>query len=153
MFPRPSLCTLTLALSGAAISTVFAAGTGDIDFNRDIQPILADNCYHCHGPDSAARKAGLRLDRKEGALGKNEDGLAMITPGNPEKSEVIARIFSKDPDDVMPSVKSNRTLTEAQKQLLKQWVAQGAKWGEHWAFVAPKRASFAASEPRDWQGA
>ncbi len=141
MFPRRSFCTLTVALSCSVVNSLWAAGTDEIDFNRDIQPILADNCYKCHGPDAGARKAKLRLDRKEGALGKNEDGVAMITPGKPEASEVITRILSTDPDELMPTPKSNRKLTDAQKQLLRKWVEQGAKWGEHWAFVAPKRAA------------
>src|SRR3954471_16134447 len=139
MFPRCSISTVAAALWFAAVPAVVAAGNDEIDFNRDIQPILSENCYHCHGPDSAARKANLRLDRKEGALGKNEDGLAIVTPGDPAKSDLIARIFSTDKDEVMPTPKSNRKLTEAQKQLLKQWVEQGAVWGEHWAFVPPKR--------------
>jgi hypothetical protein len=138
MFPPRPYCSFTAALWCVAAGAFGALRADEIDFNRDIQPILAENCYHCHGPDAGARKAKLRLDRKEGALGKNEDGVAIITPGKPEESELIARILSADPDDVMPTPKSNRRLTEAQKQLVKQWVAQGAKWGEHWAFVAPK---------------
>ncbi|MDB6152688.1 MAG: hypothetical protein JWL90_1141, partial [Chthoniobacteraceae bacterium] len=116
------------------------AHAAPIDFSRDIQPILSENCYQCHGPDSAARKAKLRLDRKEGALGKNEDGIAIVEPGKPDASELIARIFSTDPDEVMPTPKSNRKLTESQRQLIKTWVEAGAPWGEHWAFVAPKRS-------------
>src|SRR5688500_16456748 len=114
MFPRRLIFTVAAALCFAAVETVGAAGGEEIDFNRDIQPILSENCYHCHGPDGAARKASLRLDRKEGALGKNEDGLAIVTPGDPAKSELIARILSTDRDEVMPTPKSNRKLTEAQ---------------------------------------
>jgi hypothetical protein len=140
MFPQRFLfCSL---LAASALGTA----AEEIDFNRDIQPILSENCYHCHGPDAGARKAKLRLDRKEGALGKNEDGVVMVTPGKPDESELIARIFSTDPDEVMPTPKSNRKLTEEQKQLLKLWVAQGAKWGEHWAFVAPKRVALPQPE-------
>ncbi len=111
-----------------------------MDFNRDIRPILSENCYHCHGPDAGARKAKLRLDRKEGALGKNEDGVAIVMPGKPAESDLITRIFSADRDEVMPTPKSNRKLADTQKQLLKRWVEEGAPWAEHWAFVAPKRA-------------
>ena len=124
----------------SALAVVQARGVS-VDFNRDIQPILSENCYHCHGPDAGARKAKLRLDRKEGALGKSEDGVAIVTPGKPAESELVTRIFSTDPDEVMPTPKSNRKLTDAQRQLLKQWVEQGAVWGEHWAFVVPKRAA------------
>lgn len=133
----PASRSLAIGAFALVVATTHAA---TVDFNRDIQPILSENCYHCHGPDAGARKAKLRLDRKEGALGKNEDGLAIVTPGKPGESDLITRIFSTDPDEVMPTPKSNRKLTDAQKQLLKQWVEQGAVWGEHWAFVAPKRA-------------
>ncbi|MEA3207106.1 MAG: hypothetical protein QOE70_163 [Chthoniobacter sp.] len=136
MVPR-HFAVLKFLAAGLLAGTGALAGT--VDFNRDIQPILSENCYHCHGPDAKARKAKLRLDRKEGALGKNEDGVAIVSPGQPAESELIARIFSTDPDEVMPTPKSNRKLTDAQKQLLKQWVEQGAPWAEHWAFVAPKR--------------
>jgi hypothetical protein len=120
-----------------AATTSFAFA-GAIDFSRDIQPILSENCYHCHGPDAKARKAELRLDTKEGAF-RTQDGVTVVKPGDSKGSELIARIFTKDEDDVMPPVKSNRTLTAAQKELLRRWVDDGAKWGEHWAFVAPVR--------------
>jgi len=126
-------------LSFLLLADLQARAADPIDFNRDIQPILSENCYHCHGPDAGARKAKLRLDLKDGALGKNEDGVVMVAPGKPEESELIARILSTDRDEVMPTPKSNRKLTDAQKQLLKRWVEQGAKWGEHWAFVPPQR--------------
>src|SRR5437868_4107950 len=116
----------------------FVVSRAEVDFNRDIQPILAENCYHCHGPDGNARKAELRLDRKEGAF-RTKDDITPVVPGNLAKSELITRIFSKDPDEMMPTPKSHRRLSEAQKQTLKRWVEEGAKWGEHWAFVAPKR--------------
>lgn len=111
-----------------------------VDFSRDIQPILSENCYHCHGPDPKAREAGLRLDTHAGALAKTEDGIAVVAPGQPDASELITRIFSKDRDEVMPTPKSNRKLTDAQKELLRRWVQEGAPWGEHWAFVAPKKS-------------
>src|SRR5579871_2184073 len=89
------------------------AAPATVDFNRDIQPILSDNCYHCHGPDGNARKAKLRLDQKDGAYAKNEDGRAIVAPGKPEDSELITRIFSTDADEVMPTPKSNHKLTDA----------------------------------------
>ncbi len=105
-----------------------------IDFSRDIQPILSENCYHCHGPDAAERKADLRLDDEKAA----KSGSAII-PGKADDSELVKRLFSHDPDEVMPTPKSNRKLTEAQKQLVKQWISEGAKWGKHWAFEPVKR--------------
>ena len=114
------------------------AFAGAIDFSRDIQPILSENCYHCHGPDAKGRKADLRLDTREGMF-RAQDGVAVVKPGDSKASDLITRIFTADEDDVMPPKKSNRTLTSAQKELLRRWVDEGAKWGEHWAFVAPKR--------------
>ncbi|MEO6786497.1 MAG: DUF1549 domain-containing protein, partial [Chthoniobacteraceae bacterium] len=111
---------------------------GAIDFGRDIQPILSENCYHCHGPDAKARKAELRLDQKEGAM-RTKDDVTVVKPGDSKGSELISRIFTTDEDDLMPPPKSNRSLTTAQKELLRRWVDEGAKWGEHWAFVAPRR--------------
>lgn len=105
-----------------------------IDFSRDIQPILSENCYHCHGPDAAKRKGDLRLDEEKAA----KSGSAIL-PGKADDSDLVKRIFSHDPEDVMPTPKSNRKLTEAQKQLLKQWIAEGARWGRHWAFEPVKR--------------
>jgi mono/diheme cytochrome c family protein len=142
-FPFLSFPLLTWLAAGA----IGQAAPASVDFNRDIQPILSDNCYQCHGPDGHARKADLRLDRKEGAYGKDDDGRAIVAPGKPDDSELITRIFSKDSDEVMPTPKSNRKLTDAQKNLLKQWVAQGAPWAEHWAFIAPKKADLPKPDP------
>lgn len=107
-----------------------------MEFSRDIQPILSENCFHCHGPDAEHRKGDLRLDEEKAAKAGN-----IIKPGKPEESELIKRLFSHDPDEVMPTPKSNRTLSDTQKQLVKQWIAEGAKWGKHWAFepvIRPK---------------
>ncbi|HEY1051293.1 MAG TPA: PSD1 and planctomycete cytochrome C domain-containing protein [Prosthecobacter sp.] len=122
-----------------------------IDFSRDIQPILSENCFHCHGPDANERKADLRLDVEMDAK-TVRDGVAAIAPGKSHASTVIERIFSSDPDEVMPTPKSNRKLTEAQKLLLKQWIDEGAKWGKHWAFERierPKVPESGAKHPID----
>jgi mono/diheme cytochrome c family protein len=134
--PRPFPLVIALGCT-----LMFAANTAaaPIDFSRDIQPILSDNCYHCHGPDASSRKSGLRLDRHAEALAGGKSGLATIVAGKPEDSELIARIFSHDSEEVMPTPDSNKTLTAAQKDLLRRWVAEGAVWGEHWAYVAPIR--------------
>ncbi len=121
------LLSLSSALSAAAI-----------DFSRDIQPILSDKCYFCHGPDAKERKGDLRLDVEKEAKAVR-DGVTAIRPGKSHESSLIERIFSTDPDEVMPTPKSNRTLTAAQKQLLKQWIDEGAKWGTHWAFKRIER--------------
>lgn len=139
---RPALALLCLP------SALLAA---EIDFSRDIQPILSDKCYFCHGPDAKERKGDLRLDVEKEAKAM-KDGVAAILPGKSHESSLIERIFSDDPDEVMPTPKSNRKLTEAQKQLLKQWIDQGAKWGTHWAFERierPKVPANGAKNPID----
>ena len=115
-----------------------ALSAAAIDFSRDIQPILSDKCYFCHGPDAKERKGDLRLDVEKEAKAVR-DGVTAIRPGKSHESSLIERIFSTDPDEVMPTPKSNRTLTAAQKQLLKQWIDEGAKWGTHWAFKRIER--------------
>jgi len=99
-----------------------------ISFNNDIRPILSENCFHCHGPDTAAREADLSLHSREEAL-------AVIEPGDPEASELVSRIL--DSEDPMPPIDSNRSLTSKQKELLRQWVTEGAEYQRHWAFVPP----------------
>ena len=108
------------------------AMAGDIQFNRDIRPILSENCFYCHGQDANHRKADLRLDQPDSSLA---DGL--IVPGESESSELIQRIFSTDPDEVMPPPDSNRMLRADQKHLLRQWVDAGGNYDQHWAYVAP----------------
>ena len=106
-----------------------------IEYNRDVRPILAENCFACHGPDSAARKADLRLDRRDDAV-KAE----AIKPGDPGDSEAIRRVLlAEDDEAVMPPVKSHKKLTAAQKDVLKAWVAAGAEYQAHWSFIPPVR--------------
>ncbi len=141
--------SLTALLRLSAFSAVAAPGLGadaPLSFERDIQPILSENCYHCHGPDAEARKARLRFDQRDSALAPAKSGAIAIAPGKPDESELIARIFSDDPDEVMPSPESHRTLTLAQKNLLKRWIAEGATWNEHWAFSPPQRAPIPAPD-------
>jgi len=104
-----------------------------VDFDRDIRPILSDHCYACHGPDAETREADLRLDTKEGALGERDGGVAFLS-SKPEESLALERIFADDPIDRMPPPEAKLDLSDEQKQLLKQWVLEGATWGEHWAF-------------------
>ncbi|MFO0927483.1 MAG: DUF1553 domain-containing protein [Gemmataceae bacterium] len=126
-----SLSTATLAL--LAWSAV-ANAADRVDFARDVLPILSENCFHCHGPDPKTRAAGLRLDTQEGAY-RQRKGRFMILPGKSASSEVVRRVLSADPDEVMPPLDSNRKLTPKQRETLKSWIDQGAKWGQHWAFV------------------
>ena len=105
-----------------------------LKYNRDVRPILSENCFACHGPDSAARKADLRLDRPKDAL-----DAGAIVPGKVDASEAVVRIFSKDPNEMMPTPKSHKTLTDAQKEILKRWIAEGAEYEPHWSFVPVTR--------------
>jgi len=105
-----------------------------VRFNRDIRPIMSDTCFHCHGFDPKSRKGGLRLDLREEALKAGKSGEIAIVPGKPEQSEIIKRIFSTDKEDMMPEKESHKTLTNAQKELFRRWVAQGAVYEPHWAY-------------------
>ena len=108
-----------------------------VEFNRDIRPILADKCFTCHGPDSAKRQAGLRLDRSEEATAER-DGPRAIVPRDISKSEVVHRIVSRDPDVQMPPPKSSQSLTPKEVELIRQWIEQGAEYQPHWAFLPPR---------------
>jgi hypothetical protein len=121
----------------------------DIDFHRDIRPILSATCFQCHGPDSKQRKADLRLDTKSGAFA-DLGGYFAIVPGKPAESRLIERITAKDVKEVMPPPKSGKTLSPAQIELIRQWIAQGAHWSEHWAFVPPVRPALPLVKDRAW---
>ena len=117
-----------------SLSPTVVAAEG-VNFNRDIRPILSDKCFACHGLDKLARKADLRLDRRESAIETKA-----ISPGEPEKSSVIERIFSSDDEIVMPPRKSNKPLTDEQKALIRRWIAEGAEYHPHWSLIpVPKQ--------------
>lgn len=121
-------------IAGACLN----AAERPIEFNRDIRPILSENCFACHGPDSGARKAGLRLDIEEGAKGRGKGDPAIVA-GKAEASEVYKRLVSHDAKELMPPAKSNKKLDSQQKQLIRDWINQGAKWEGHWAFIPLKK--------------
>ena len=128
-----------LALVIAAAATLARGATPD--FNRDIRPILSNNCFHCHGPDEKERKGGtdgLRLDTAEGAAA-DLGGYPAIIPGQPEKSEFIRRIMTDDPDDLMPPGKTGKKLTPSEVGLLREWIKAGGKYEKHWAYEPPVR--------------
>jgi hypothetical protein len=129
--------------AGAAASEENAAlgVPARVEFNRDVRPILSDNCFHCHGPDKNHRKAGLRLDLRDEAL-KAE----AIVPDKPDESELVARILSTDPDEVMPPPKSNKKLDARQKEILERWVQQGAEYQQHWSYEKPVKAQTPAGQ-------
>ncbi len=111
---------------------------GKVQFNRDIRPILSDNCFYCHGPDSGHREAGLRLDVEEAVFTPRDGEPAVVIRGKPEESALFQRIVHEDPDERMPPLDSHKTITPEQIALLRQWIAEGAEWEAHWAFIAPE---------------
>src|SRR5688572_17057533 len=137
----------------AATPAAPAAGKGavaEIDYIRDIRPILSENCYACHGPDKAARKARLRLDIKEEALKEMRGGGFAIVPGDVAKSAAIERIKAEDEEERMPPADSGKKLSKEQIDLLKRWVEQGAPWKEHWSFVPATRPALPEVKDGGW---
>jgi hypothetical protein len=120
-----------------------------VDFDREIRPILSEHCYECHGPDHKARKADLRLDRKEDAF-RDREGYAVIVPGKLEESELIQRITSTDPNEVMPPRKFKKHLNPQEIELLRRWVAEGAKWEGHWSYTLPASVPLPSVKDRGW---
>lgn len=146
---------LTVLVATSALFSVFVenevaiAQSPAVDFNRDIRPILSDACFQCHGPDQKQRKAELRLDRKDDVFA-NRDGSFVIVPRKPNKSELLKRITSNDPDERMPPPDSGKQLSKPQIALIAKWIEQGAEWNEHWAFVAPRRPSIPQVKNQSW---
>lgn len=125
------VCWISLSTWALAGISAPAESPARVDFGREILPILSDNCFLCHGPDPGTRKARLRLDTQEGALRAKDP---VIVAGNSEESELLIRVASEDPDEVMPPPKANRKLKPDQVALLKRWIDEGAAWGKHWSF-------------------
>ena len=122
-----------------------------IEFNFHVRPILSDRCFSCHGPDENARKANLRLDKEEVVYSKiPKKETFTIYPGQPEKSQLIKRIFSGDPDLVMPVPESNLSLSSREKAILYKWIEQGAQWQTHWAYTPPKKLTLPSTEDSLW---
>jgi hypothetical protein len=120
-----------------------------VNFQREIRPILSDNCFLCHGPDQSTRKADLRLDLHEEALASRRNGAAVV-PGHPEQSLLYKKITEENPARRMPPLSTHKTLTDAQKAAIKLWIEQGADWKQHWAFVAPVRPALPAVNDQKW---
>ncbi len=128
------LCPVVVPL----VTSSRAGDAANVSFNRDIRPILADNCFQCHGPDKNQRKAKLRLDTGEGALADRGD-YRVVTPGKPEASELLRRVSAEAAAERMPPAKTGKRLSEKQIELIRRWIEQGAKWERHWAFLPPSR--------------
>ena len=134
-------CTVTILLSLTTLAWAAEPLPDKVDFNRDIKPILSDNCYACHGPDEEQVKGGLRLDSFAAATKELKSGARAIVPKDTDESELVYRVHTTDADELMPPVESNKSLTAREKALLKQWVAQGGEFAKHWAYVAPKKTA------------
>ena len=125
---------MRLTITAVLLYGSLPALTAPLSYNRDVRPILAENCFACHGPDKNARKANLRLDIREDALRKEA-----FVPGDPDDSELVFRINTDDDEDLMPPRDSHKSLTSAQKKILAEWIQQGAEYESHWAYIVPKR--------------
>jgi len=141
MYLRRVLCALAL-LAGR--------GHGQVQFNRDIRPIMAETCFRCHGPDKSSRMAGMRLDIREEALKPTATGVTPIVPGDPDKSAIVQRVFATNAR-IMPPAFAHKELTQAQKDTIRRWVAEGAKYEGHWAYQPIQRpAVIGGGNPIDY---
>jgi len=138
--PRAVLALLAMACSLSA---------EEIRFNRDIRPILSENCFFCHGQDPKHREAKLRLDVRSEALLEHDSGFAIV-PGRPEKSEIIKRLLTHNPDDQMPPPESNRKVSPAQIELIRRWITQGAPYEKHWSFIPPANVPAPLTSDSSW---
>jgi mono/diheme cytochrome c family protein len=138
---RPLLLVLAAAPGAAA---------APVDYTRDVRPILSQHCFKCHGPDDNVRKAGLRLDRRPGDMGKTKSGEPTIVAGKPEASELARRIESDDETEVMPPPATKKPLSAAQKSTLRRWIAEEAQYKDHWSFVPPKQSELPKVKQADW---
>jgi hypothetical protein len=155
---RPSFCcrnddisgdTATMATAGPAIVGCFCATCvvrgQSVRFNSDIRPILADACFSCHGPDSAARQADLRLDRRDDAIRHTA-----IVPGDASSSELVRRVLSDDPEERMPPPETKKSLTKEQKDTLVRWIQSGAEYEPHWSLIPPTRPPLPHVKDGNW---
>jgi len=143
----PFAALLAQLAGGPAAAVGATAAAPRLSFNDYVQPILADNCYSCHGIDPGSRKAELRLDRFEHAVAKRKDGGPAIVPGKPDESPLIQRIETKDEKKIMPPPEAHKTLKPEQIATLRRWIAEGAEYEEHWAFLPPKRPAVPTVAP------
>ena len=142
----PSFALATALLATATVlATGPAAAADELSYNRDIRSILVENCFSCHGADSAGRKADLRLDERDQAV---ESGA--LVPGDPDSSVMLDRIFSDDPEEVMPPPETKKSLTAAQKELLVRWIKEGAEYEPHWSFIPPAKPEPPAVKGESW---
>jgi hypothetical protein len=148
MFPQLQIKWL-LSAALCATATLNVSAAPPIQFNRDICPILTDNCFSCHGPDKGKRKANLRLDTQDGLFSVT-DNERPVVPGKPNQSEIYRRLITHDPDDLMPKSKEGTPLPPAQIALIKRWIEQGAPWQGHWAYLPVVRSPIPKVKKKSW---
>ena len=144
------LMLVSVAIHTGVAKPVLSPDQRSLDFNRDIRPILSENCLACHGPDKNKRKAGLRLDLRDEATAKLESGERAVVPGDIEKSHLLKVISAEDEDERMPPKKTGKRLTKEQIGLLRDWIAQGAEFKEHWAYLTPERPPLPLVKNESW---
>jgi mono/diheme cytochrome c family protein len=148
------LACLTGLLASSLGTALPAHGAAEpaqpVEFNRDIRAILSDTCFQCHGPDKNKRKANLRLDTEEGAFSALKGGDKAIVPGDPDRSELYRRITAARDKERMPPPQAGRQLTADQKEMIRRWIEQGAKWQKHWAFIPPVRHALPQVKAAQW---
>src|SRR5579884_1773646 len=141
---------IMLVALGWLLQSAGAVCAADVDYTRDVRPILAENCYACHGPDKSKRKGGLRLDSREAAMRTLRSAEAAIVPGDPAQSTLLQRLTTTDNRKHMPPARTGKMLTAAQVELLRQWIKQGARWQTHWAFQVPSRPALPVVKGAHW---
>lgn len=139
------LCLSVAFAVGLIALTSAARAEETIGYNRQIRPILAENCFACHGPDSASRKADLRLDKRDAAV-----EMGAFVPGKPEESSLLERINSTDETTLMPPAETHKKLTAEQKELLAKWIAAGAEYEPHWSLIPPARPAVPTVQNNAW---
>ena len=145
----PSTRLPALGLAAWLVAVLPGVSSEPLDFGRDVQPILSNRCYACHGPDEQSREAGLRLDQREAAVATRDDGAAIV-PGDPDASLLVQRILTADPDDLMPPPKAKKPLTQAEKDILTRWVQEGAEYARHWSFEPIRKPTPPTVSGDDW---
>ncbi len=146
---QPFAMTLLVMLGFPLAVVAEVPDSFEVDFQRDVRPILSNKCIFCHGPDAEERQADLRLDTADG-LKADLGGYRAVEPGKPELSALVERILSTDAEEQMPPPDSGKSLSAGEIEILKRWVAQGAQWSGHWAYVPPKRVALPTHERNDW---
>lgn len=140
-------CALAFASSAMGAE---GSDSQEIDFNRDVRPILSNNCFVCHGKDKESREAELRLDEFEFAISELPSGSHAFVPGNPGESEAYQRMVSTDEDEIMPPSYSDKKLTEKELAILKKWIEQGAEYQDHWAFAPAASPAIPSVKQKNW---